>query len=94
MTFADLVANLDAACAPILAVLDKAGPQWMAGPNNTVQTFRRDSSPLGFNIELSQQASATVVTVPGVAVASPVAQQLAAAQALIEAAGAQAAKTP
>ena len=94
MTFADLVANLDAAVAPILVVLDKAGPQWMAGPNNTVQTFRRDASPLGLNVEVAQQASATIITVPGATAMSPVAQQLAAAKALIEASGAEAAKGP
>lgn len=88
MTFADLVAALDKAAAPIIAVLEKAGPQWMAGPNNTVQIFTRDSSPLGFHVDVAQQAAATNVITNGQP--SPVAQALAAAKAQIETAGKEA----
>jgi hypothetical protein len=89
VTFADLVKNLDTATAPILVVLDKAGPQFMTGPNGTVQVFARDDSLLGFSLKAASDASKTTVTVPGAA--SSTAQQLAAAKAMIEAAGKEAA---
>ena len=83
MTFADLVAALDKATAPILVVLEKAGPQYMSGPNNTVQVFTRDNSLLGFSLSAASKADQTTVAAPA---GTAAAAALAAAKAQIEAA--------
>jgi hypothetical protein len=86
MTFADLVNNLDKAVAPMLVVLEKAGQQFMLGPNNTVQVFTRDASALGFRVDVATKADQTEVTITGLNPTTPVGAQLAAAQAQINAA--------
>ena len=88
MTFADLVTALDQAAAPLIVVLEKAGPQWMTGPNNTVQIFYRDSGPLGFRVDVANQASATTVTAAPQSAAAAALDQ---AKAMIAAAGKEAA---